>query len=180
MSLKSPCNVRFYFENVNGLPISHSAWRLSHKHKRLRQIIRRLDIDSVAIDETQINPSLLFNSNIVHDNLFRSEHHADVISNNSNELLRRRKQGGIMLSTRNDLSKHSSTVGLDSTGLCCWVYSDMISPQKKTRIICTHQCVRSIQTPNTVLSQQQRYFFKISRNIFPRVTFREDFTWFLE
>ena len=87
LSLNHPDNVRFYFENVNGLPISHASWRLSHKHKSLCQIMRRLCIDSVAIAETQINPSLLLNSNIVNNKLFRAEHHADVMSNNSNELL---------------------------------------------------------------------------------------------
>ena len=83
----------------------------------MRQIIRRLDIDSVAIAKTKINPSLLFNINFVQNNLFRAEYHVDVTTNNSNELLGRRQQGRVMLSIRNDLSKHSSTVGIDSTGL---------------------------------------------------------------
>ena len=136
LSLKSPDNVRFYLEKVNGLPISYPTWRLSHKYKRLRQIMHRLEIDSVAIAETQINPSLLLNSNVVHDNLFRAEHHVDVMANNSNELLGRRQQEGVMLSVHNDLSKYSSTVEIDSTGLGRWVYLDITSPQKKPRIIC--------------------------------------------
>ena len=47
----------------------------------------RLDIDYVAIAETQINPSLLFKSNVVHDKLFRAYHHVDVMANNSNKIL---------------------------------------------------------------------------------------------
>ena len=75
----------------------------------LRQMMRRIDIDSVAITETQINPSMMFNSNDVHDNLFRVENHVDVMANNSNELLNRRQKGGVMLSIHNDLSNHSCT-----------------------------------------------------------------------
>ena len=111
----------FYFENVKGLPISHPAWMLSHKHKRLRQVMRRLYIDSVAIAETQINPFMLFNSNVVHNNLFRADNHVDVMANNSNELLGPRHQGGVILSVRYYLSKHSSAVGTHSTGLGRWV-----------------------------------------------------------
>ena len=51
--------------------------------------MRRLDTDSVVIDETQINPFLLFNSNVAHDNLFIADHHVDAMANNSNELLGR-------------------------------------------------------------------------------------------
>ena len=69
----------------------------------MRQIIRRLDIDSVAIAKTKINPSLLFNINFVQNNLFRAEYHVDPMANNSNELLGRRQQGGVMFYVRNDL-----------------------------------------------------------------------------
>ena len=82
------------------------------------------------IAETKINHSLLFNSNVVHDNLFRAEHQVDVMTNNSKELLGQMQQGGVILSVRNDLSKHSSAAGIDSTGLSRWVYSDIITPQK--------------------------------------------------
>ena len=85
-----------------------------------------------------------------------------------------------MLSVRNDLSKQSSEVGIDSTFLVLWVYSDIISPEKKTEIICACQCVRSIKNPNTVFSQQWRYFLKIYRKICLRVAFRDDFTSFIE
>ena len=84
--------------------------------------MRRLDIDSVAITETHINPYMMFNSNVVCDNLFRAEHHVDVMANNSNELLGQRQQGGVMISVHNDLSKHLSAAWIDSTGLSLWVY----------------------------------------------------------
>ena len=65
--------------------------------------MRRLDTDSVTIAETQINPSLLFSVNVVHDNFFRAENHVDVMDNNSCEIVGQSQQGGVLLYFRNDL-----------------------------------------------------------------------------
>ena len=88
--LKSSENARIYFENVNGLPISSPSWRLSHKWKRLFQIIRRLNTDNISIAKTQINPSFLFNSKVVYCNLFTVEYHVDIVANNSTDFIGQR------------------------------------------------------------------------------------------
>ena len=84
-----------------------------------------------SYSRTQINPYLLFNNKAVRNNLFRDENHVDVMANNYNELIGRRKKGGVLLSIRNYLSKCSSAAGKDATGLGRGVYSDIITPQKK-------------------------------------------------
>ena len=75
------------------------------------QIIRILEIDTVSIVEIQINLSLLFNSKVAHDNLFRSENDVDIVSNNSNGIIGRRNQGGALLLVRNDVARFSSLIG---------------------------------------------------------------------
>ena len=84
---------------------------------RLCQTMRRLDIDAIAIAETQINSSLLLNSKVAHDKIVRVEHRVGVIEKNYNELIVRSQQGGALLSIRSDLSKCSSTTGTHETGL---------------------------------------------------------------
>ena len=44
---------------------------------------------------------------MVHDELFRAEHHVGIMGNDSNELIGRRQQGGVLLSVRKNPTKHS-------------------------------------------------------------------------
>ena len=79
--------------------------------------MRRLDVDTIAITETKINPSFLLNRKVVHDNIFRDEHHVDGMANDSNKLIGRRKKGRALLSVWKDLFKFSSAAGSDATGI---------------------------------------------------------------
>ena len=142
--------------------------------------MRRIDVDTIAIAKTQRNLSLLFNKKVIRYNLLIAEHNVDVMSTNSNELIGQWQQGGVLLSIRNGIYKYSNTVGTDATGIGRWVYYDIITPQTKNRLIYVHQCVRSIQPTNAILSQQQRHFTRKNRNIYPRTEFREDSIPFIE
>ena len=92
LSLKNSDNTRMYFENFNGLPLSPPAWRATLKHKLLCQTTCIMHADTIVITEIQINPSLLLNSKVVHNGLFRADHHVDAMANNSNDLTGRRNK----------------------------------------------------------------------------------------
>ena len=54
---KNQDNVRFFFDNVNGLP-TNTNQQSSFKYRRLRHLLNKLDIDVFSLVETQINLDL--------------------------------------------------------------------------------------------------------------------------
>ena len=74
--------VRLFYENVNGLQITDKAWKFSHKCRRLKHSWKRLKVDVIALNETQINLELVNNSVGVAENLFRHDNHFTIMSNN--------------------------------------------------------------------------------------------------
>ena len=67
----------------------------SWKHKRLRHIISRLQVDTVSLAETQINLILVLRIFSPRDKLFRGEELMSILINNKQEHLSMRQQGRV-------------------------------------------------------------------------------------
>ena len=117
LSIKDKNTVRVYFKNVNGLNITRKVWKFTYKYRRLRKLWSCLQVDLINVVETKINPSLLAQQQEFKDNLFWSEIHHTIFSNNSNELIGVRQQGGVLFSVRGDIAKFCIGSGSDSSNL---------------------------------------------------------------
>ena len=74
----------------------------------------------MSLNETQINPSLLYHSHEATDNLFRRLEHFLIISSNRNELIAMRQQGGILTSINGKCIKLISSSSINLSGLGRW------------------------------------------------------------
>ena len=151
LSLKPSNTLRAYFENVNGFPYGSTGYN-SHKVKKLRHLWSKLDTDVVSLVETQINPSLLRNKDSLHRALFRHQPASSIHTNDSNELISKRQQGGVMMAIRGQVSKCTTETGSDPTGLGKWNYVDLSNGDRRVRIISAYQSVKSVSTLGTVHS----------------------------
>ena len=95
LSIKPNKEFRLYFENDNDLNINNSAWKSSHKCRRLKQLLRKYEVYLIGLVETQINPELLARGKDAKEILFRSVVNNDVFTNTTNELIDFRQQGGV-------------------------------------------------------------------------------------
>ena len=77
--------------------------------------------------EIQTNPLILSSKDSLHISLFYHQPATSTLSNNSNELIGRRQQGGSMLVVRGEVSKHEIAAGTDPTGLGRWNYVDLVN-----------------------------------------------------
>ena len=102
---KGKSSIRLHFENVNSLPISNRAWKLSWKHKRLKCRLKRLHVDFMSLVETQINHHLLDFTCDVNEKKFRGDQHFTMMSNNSKELVAKHQQGRVLVAARGDIIK---------------------------------------------------------------------------
>ena len=112
----------------------------------------KLETDVVSLAETQINPSLLTHKDSLHYALFRHQPASSIHNNNSNELIGKRQQGGIMMAIRGEVSKHATVTGADPTGLGRWNYIDLVNDSNKVRIVSAYQSVKSVSNLGTVYS----------------------------
>ena len=131
----------------------------------------KLEVDFISLVETQINPLLLSFKESLHTAMFRNQPATSILSNNTNELIGRRQQGGVMLAVKGEVAKYATSTGADPTGLGRWNYIDVVNREKKVRIISAYQCVRSKTSLGTVYLQQRRYFLARNINICPRKLF---------
>ena len=72
-----------------------------------------------------------------------------MLSNNSNELTRRRQQGSSMLVVRGEVSKHATAAGADPTGLGRWNCVDVVNKSNEVRFMSACHCVKSRPTLGT-------------------------------
>ena len=91
--------IRLCFENFNRLPTSKSGCR-SDKVSRLRYVWSKLNVDFVSLIETQINRSFLRNKDYLHKSMRHNQLAISALSNNKNEFIGRRQQGGPMLAVK--------------------------------------------------------------------------------
>ena len=170
LSLKPRDTLRLYFENVNGLPTNNSGCK-SDKVKKLRHLWSKLETDVASLAETQINSSLLTHKDSLHCALFRHQPASSIHNNNSNELIGKRQQGGIMMAIRGEVAKHATVTGADPTGLGRWNYIDLVNDGNKVRNISACQSVKSISTLGTACSQRRRCFLARRIDVCPRKLF---------
>ena len=120
LSLKEDDTFRLLFENVNGLPpdmgYCHSSW----KYKRLRNIISRLQVDAVSLVETQINPAVVSPTFSMRNKLFLQKESVSILTNNKQENLGMRQQGGVFTGITGSMSEVVIASGSDPTGLGRW------------------------------------------------------------
>ena len=123
----------------------------------------------IGIVETHINPELLSRSKEVKENIFRSDINNTILTNNGNELIDARQQGGVLYSVRGELSRFTRASGVDETMLGRWKWIELFFHERKIRFITAYNCKdsRSSGYHNAIYSQQRHYVLKIDRYIFP-------------
>ena len=52
LSPKKEDVIRMYFENVDGLNVKSKAWKFTYKHRRLRKLWSRWQVDLMNLAET--------------------------------------------------------------------------------------------------------------------------------
>jgi len=159
---------------VNGLSTDIKSWKRNWKYKKLPYLWRRLNVDLISLVETQAQPALLDATCNMPSTLFAHETHVTKLSNNSNELINKHQQGGLMSSVRGECCKLVTATSCDPTGLARWQSIDLKNANGKIRFITAYQGVPSKQTSNTVHQQQLRYWQRHNRNICPRKAFALD------
>ena len=65
--------------------------------------------------------------------MFRHQPATSMISNNTNELIGRRQEGGSMIAVKVEVSKNATTIGADPTGLGSLDYVDVVNRVNKVR-----------------------------------------------
>ena len=89
-----------------------------------------------------------------------------ILSNNTNELIGARQQGGVMTIVKGDIAKYAISTGADPTGLNRWNYIDIVDGTKQLRIIYACQSVISKSSLGIMHSQRRIFFLVRSIDIF--------------
>ena len=123
LALKEENAFRLFFENVNGLPPDMGYCNSSCKHNRLRNLTSRLQVDAVCLAETQINPALVPCTFSMRNKIFRQKESVSILTNNKQEHLGMRQQGGIFTGAMDLMSGVAIASGSDHTrlGRCNWI-----------------------------------------------------------
>ena len=90
------------------------------KCKRLRHITSRLQTDVVCLAETRINPVLVPHAFLLRDKLFRGKESMSILTNNKQEHLGIRQQGGVFTGVIGPVSSMVISAGSNPTGLGRW------------------------------------------------------------
>jgi len=109
-----------------------------------------MEVNIISITEIQINPLLLYQKRDLRDSLFCAEQYTCLLNNNSNELINKRQQGGILTSVRGEYSNLVKGSGFDPSNLGRWNWLDLHYNQKKIRIITAYRYVKSRSSKNIV------------------------------
>ena len=114
---------------------------------------------------------MLSSKDSLHASLFRHQPATSMLSNDSNELIGKRQQGGSMLAVRGKVSKHATVAGANPTCLGRWNYIDLFNRGNKMRVTSACQCAKSKSTMGTVHLQPRRRFLAIRIDVCPRKLF---------
>ena len=133
----------------------------------------------MSLVETQINLSLLPSKDSLYTALFRHQPATYILSNNTNELIGRRKKGGSMIAVKGEVSKHATATGADPTCLGRWNYVDVVNRANKVRFISACQCIKSKTTLGTVHLQRRRLYLARKIDVCPRKLFSLHLTQFI-
>ena len=162
------------FENVNGLPPDMGYCNTSWKYKRLKNLTSRLQVDAMCLAETQINPALVPYAFSIRDKIFQQKESVSILTNNKQEHLGMRQQGGVFTGIIGPASGVAIASGSDHTGLGRWNWIQLKGQSSSTFIITAYQCVESRTTVGTVFMQRERFLKKCNVSICPRSHFIQD------
>ena len=174
LSQKKDNIFRLMFENVNGLPPDMGYCNSSWKCNRLRNIFSRLQVDAVCLAETQVNPVLVPSTHSIRNKLFQQKESVSILSNNNQEHLGMRQQGGVFTGVVGSISEVAIASGSDPSGLGRWNWIQLKGQSSSTYIIAAYQCVESRSTAGTVFMQRERYLKKSNVSMCPRRHFIRD------
>ena len=179
LALKEENTFRLFFENVNGLPPDMGYCNSSWKCNRLRNLTSRLQVDAVCLAETQINPALVPCTFSMRNKIFRQKESVSILTNNKQEHLGMRQQGGIFTGAMGLMSGVAVASGSDHTGLGRWNWIQLKGHSSSTCIITAYQCVESRETVGTVFMQRERYLKKCNVSMCPRAHMIRDLVQFI-
>ena len=179
LSHKQDDTFRLLFENVNGLPPDMGYCNTSWKYKRLKNLTSRLQVDAMCLAETQINPALVPYTFSIRDKLFQQKESVSILTNNKQEHLGMRQQGGVFTGIIGPASGVAIASGSDHTGLGRWNWIQLKGQSSSTFIITAYQCVESRATVGTVFMQRERFLKKCNVSICPRSHFIQDLIQFI-
>ena len=179
LTLKEENTCRLFFENVNGLPPDMGYCNSSWKYNRLRNLISRLQVDAICLAETQINPALVLHTFSMRDRIFQQKESVSILTNNKQEHLGMRQQGGVFTGVTGLLSGVAIASGSDCTGLGRWNWIQLKGHSLSTYIITAYQCVESRTTVGTVFMQRERYLKKCNVQLCPKTHVIRDLVQFI-
>ena len=179
LALKEENTFRLFFENVNGLPPDMGYCNSSWKYNRLRNLTSRLQVDAVCLAETQINPALVPHTFSMRNKIFCQKESVSILTNNKQENLGMRQQGGVFTGIMGLMSGVAVASGSDHTGLGRWNWIQLKGHSSSTYIITAYQCVESRQTVGTVFMQRERYLKKCNVSMCPRAHMIRDLVQFI-
>ena len=96
-------NKSICFDNVNGYNVISSTLKSSCKHRRLRQLWRKCEVDLIRLVEPHVNLELLPRGKCVKENIFRSDINKKNLTSNTKELIDARQQWRVISSFRGEL-----------------------------------------------------------------------------
>lgn len=179
LAAKEDNTFRLFFENVNGLPPDMGYCNSSWKYNRLRNLTSRLQVDAVCLAETQINPALVPYTFSIRDKIFQQKESVSILTNNNQEHLGMRQQGGVFTGVMGSTSGVAIASGSDPTGLGRWNWIQLKGHSSSTYIITSYQCVESRTTVGTVFMQRERYLKKCNVSMCPRAHMIRDLVQFI-
>ena len=141
LSIKLDNTFRLLFENVNGLPPDVGYCNLSWKHGRLRHVISRFQVDAAYLAETQINLALALCTFSMRDRIFKNKELVSILTNNKQEYLEIRKQGGVFTVITGLASCAATLTESDPLGLRIWNWVQLKGRTMSACVITAHKCV---------------------------------------
>ena len=92
----------------------------------------------VCLAETQINSALVPYTFLIRDKLFRNKESVSILTNNKQEYLGARQQGGVFTGITGSASSVAISSGTDSTGLGRWSWVQLKGQTASTYIITSY------------------------------------------
>ena len=102
-----------------------------------------MDVDIIALVETHVQPALLDKSYNIPSALFTHKAYITKLSNNTNKLINKHQQGGLLISICEECCKLITNTSCDPTSLVRWQSIDLKNNNGKIHIITAYQGVSS-------------------------------------
>ena len=113
------------------------------------------------------------------DRIFQQKESVSILTNNKQEHLGMRQQGGVFTGVTGLLSGVAIASGSDCTGLGRWNWIQLKGHSSSTYVITAYQCVESRTTVGTVFMQRERYLKKCNVQLCPKTHMIRDLVQFI-